>query len=122
MHAENPRLTSARARFLAEQWGKQEEDGTVVRRADPKHTIVNPLPIPPADMLDCWREITAPVLWVEGTKSRLAGQIARDPEGYAERRSAIESLEVVRVEDAGHNIHHDQPEELAAIVEAFMGR
>jgi pimeloyl-ACP methyl ester carboxylesterase len=122
MQAENPRLTPGRAMFLAQHWGKEEDDGTVVRRADPKHTIVNPLPIPPADMLACWREITAPVLWVEGAKSRLAGQIARDPEGYEERRAAIEDLDVVRVEDAGHNIHHDQPQELAAIVEAFMAR
>jgi pimeloyl-ACP methyl ester carboxylesterase len=122
MQAENPRLTPERAAFLAGQWGKQEDDGTVVRRADPKHTLTNPLPIPTEDMLACWRQITAPVLWVEGTKSRLAGQIARDPEGYAERRAAIDDLEVMRVDDAGHNIHHDQPEQLAAIVEEFMTR
>ena len=27
---------------------------------------------------------------------------------------------MVRVEDAGHNVHHDQPEELASIIEQFM--
>lgn len=120
MRAENPRLTEERARFLAEHWGKQEDDGTVVRRADPKHTLVNPLPIPTEDMLACWRQISAPVLWVEGAKSSLAGRIARDPDGYEERRAAIEDLQVIRVDDAGHNIHHDQPEQLAASIEAFM--
>lgn len=120
MQAENPRLTPARARFLAEHWGKLEADGTVVRRADPKHTITNPLPIPSDDMLDCWRQISAQVLWVEGAQSSLMSRIARDPEGYAERRAAIQDLQVVQVEDAGHNIHHDQPERLAEIIEAFM--
>jgi pimeloyl-ACP methyl ester carboxylesterase len=120
MQAENPRLTNERARFLAENWGKEESDGTVVRRADPKHTLPNPLPISTEDMLACWRQISAQVLWVEGAKSSLAGRIARDPEGYEARREAIQDLQVVRVEDAGHNVHHDQPEELARVIEEFM--
>jgi pimeloyl-ACP methyl ester carboxylesterase len=120
MQAENPRLTDERARFLAEHWGKEEPDGTVVRRADPKHTLINPLPIPAEDMLACWRQITAPVLWVEGGKSSLQGRIARDREGYETRREAIQDLQVVRIDEAGHNIHHDQPEELAAVIEDFM--
>jgi pimeloyl-ACP methyl ester carboxylesterase len=122
MQAENPRLTDERARFLAENWGKEESDGTVVRRADPKHTLINPLPIPTEDMLACWRQITAPVLWVEGEKSSLQGRIARDPEGYEARGAAIQDLQVTRVDDAGHNVHHDQPEQLAAVIEQFMGQ
>jgi pimeloyl-ACP methyl ester carboxylesterase len=121
MRAENPRLTQERALFLAQHWGKEEADGTVVRRADPKHTIKNPLPISTDDMLACWRQITAPVLWVEGTKSSLAGRIARDPEGYEQRREAIQDLQIVRVEGAGHNVHHERPEELGAIIEGFVG-
>lgn len=120
MQAENPRLTDERARFLAENWGKEEADGTIVRRADPKHTLINPLPIPTEDMLACWRQITAQVLWVEGGKSSLQGRIARDPEGYEERCAAIQDLQVTRIDDAGHNIHHDQPEQLAQVIEQFM--
>jgi len=120
MQAENPRLSDERARFLAENWGKEEADGTIVRRADPKHTLINPLPIPTQDMLACWRQITAQVLWVEGGKSSLQGRIARDPEGYEERCAAIQDLQVTRIDDAGHNIHHDQPEQLAQVIEQFM--
>ncbi|RPI45806.1 MAG: alpha/beta hydrolase [Betaproteobacteria bacterium] len=122
MQAENPRLTDARALFLAENWGKQEPDGTVVRRADPKHTLINPLPIPTDDMLACWRQITAPVLWVEGGKSGLHARIARDPEGYEARCAAIQDLQVTRIDDAGHNVHHDQPEQLAQVIEQFMAQ
>ena len=120
MQAENPRLTAERALFLAQNWGKEEADGTVVRRADPKHTLINPLPIPSEDMLACWRQISAQVLWVEGGKSSLQGRIARDPEGYEARCTAIQDLQVTRIDDAGHNVHHDQPEALAAVIEKFM--
>jgi pimeloyl-ACP methyl ester carboxylesterase len=47
-------------------------------------------------------------------------RIARDPAAYAERKSALEDLQIVRIEDAGHNVHHDQPERLAAAIEAFL--
>src|SRR5690606_3682530 len=82
MQAENPRLTGERARFLVEHWGKQEADGTVVRRADPAHKRMNPIPTTTEDLLACWREITAPVLWIEGAKSGLIARIARNPEEY----------------------------------------
>jgi len=101
MQAENPRLTDERARFLAEQWGKVEADGSVVRRADPAHKRTSPIPITTEDMLACWREITAPVLWIEGAKSGLMARISRDPEGYEARRAAIEDLQIERIEDAG---------------------
>jgi pimeloyl-ACP methyl ester carboxylesterase len=58
MQSENPRLTDARARFLVEHWGRQEPDGSVVRRADPAHKRINPLPIPYAAQLACWRQTT----------------------------------------------------------------
>jgi pimeloyl-ACP methyl ester carboxylesterase len=120
LQAENPRLTGERARFLAEQWGKAEADGGVVRRADPAHKRTTPIPITTDDMLACWREITAPVLWIEGAKSGLMARIARDPEGYEARRNAIDDLRIERIEDAGHNVHHDQPELLAQAIERFL--
>lgn len=120
MQAENPRLSDERARFLAEHWGKQEADGAVLRRADPAHKRPNPTPTTTEDLLACWREITAPVLWIEGAKSGLIARIARNPEEYEARRAAIQDLRIERIEDAGHNIHHDQPERLAEVVERFV--
>ena len=120
LRAENPRLTPERARFLAEHWGREDEDGAIVRRADPAHKRVNPMPVPVDDMLACWRAIEAPVLWVMGTESALAGRIARDPEAFEERKAAIADLRIERVEGAGHNIHHDRPERLAALIEEFV--
>jgi pimeloyl-ACP methyl ester carboxylesterase len=79
----------------------------------------NPSPTTADDLLACWREISAPVLWVEGGQSGLIARVSNNPEAYEERRAAIEDLTIERIEGAGHNIHHDQPEELAALIEKF---
>jgi pimeloyl-ACP methyl ester carboxylesterase len=120
MQAENPRLTPERARFLAEHWGRQDEEGGIVRRADPAHKRSNPTPTSTEDLLACWREITAPVLWIEGAQSGLIARIARNPEEYEARKDAIQDLAIERIEGAGHNVQHDQPEALAATIERFL--
>ncbi len=120
MQSENPRLTDARARFLVEHWGREEPDGTVVRRADPAHKRINPLPIPYAEQLACWRQTSASVLWIDGAQSGLWGRLTARPEEFDERMGAYQDLRIEHVDDAGHNVHHDQPERLAALIEAFM--
>ena len=121
MMAENPRLTAARAAFLVQHWGKEEADGTVVRRADPAHKIVRPTPSRYDESLACWREITAPVLFVEGANSRSVAALRAKPEEYEERMAAFQTLvDSERIDDAGHNIHHDQPEMLAKVIEPFL--
>ncbi len=119
--AENPRLTAERAAFLVQHWGKAQADGTVVRRADPAHKVVRPTPNRYDESLACWQQITASVLFVEGADSRLAATAQRNPEEYQERLAAFQTLRAVeRIDDAGHNIHHDQPQALAQALEAFM--
>ena len=104
-----------------QHWGQQEPDGTVVRRADPAHKFVAPLSLRFEESRACWSQITAPVLWVEGAESSAAENAARDPERYEARLSAFQNLAgVERVQGAGHNIHHDQPEALAALIEGFV--
>ena len=69
----------------------------------------------------CWRNITAPVLFIEGANSRLVEAAQRDPQEYQERLAAFKTLvDVHRIDDAGHNIHHDQPEALAKLIEPFL--
>ena len=121
MMAENPNLTEERAVFLVQHWGQPGPDGTVARRADPAHKFVSPVSLRFEESRGCWSQITAPVLWVEGAESSAAQNAARDPERYAARLSAFQNLAgVERVQGAGHNIHHDQPEALAALIEGFV--
>jgi pimeloyl-ACP methyl ester carboxylesterase len=120
MIAENPRLTPERAAFLVQHWGKQEDDG-VVRRADPAHKVMRPQATREDEMLACWRAIRAPVLWIEGAESDAVAATRSRPGVYEERIGAMQSLAgVERVEGAGHNVHHDQPEALAALIEKFL--
>ena len=121
MMAENPRLTAERAAFLVQHWGKEEPDGTVVRRADPAHKVVRPTPSRTDEAIACWRQISAPVLLVEGANSRAVAAQRSQPEEYQERLAAFQTLtNVERIADAGHNIHHDQPEALAKVIEQFL--
>ncbi len=121
MMAENPRLTPERAVFLVQHWGKEEADGTVVRRADPAHKVVRPTPSRADEAIACWRQISAPVLLVEGANSRAVAAQRSQPDEYQEKLAAFQTVAgIERIADAGHNIHHDQPEALAKVIEPFL--
>lgn len=120
MQSENPRLTDERAAFLVRHWGRQEPDGTVVRRADPALKRINPAPFSQAEVLDCWRQTRAAVLWIDGAQSGLWARLTSNPQEFEDRAGAYQDLQIEHVDDAGHNIHHDQPERLAALIEGFM--
>ena len=114
----NPRLAPERAHFLARHWGR-ETDGSVVLRGDPAHKIVNAQLYRYEEALACWRQVTAPVLWVEGSESGLGKRMKLDAAQVAERRAAFRNVRVAIVPDAGHMVHHDQPEAVAALIEEF---
>ena len=121
MMSENPNLTPERAQFLVRHWGQEDADGSVVRRADPAHMRVKPTIWRLDESMACWREINAPMLWVEGAQSRAVNSLRGEPDGYETRLRAFQTLaNVVTVENAGHNVHHDQPERLAEAIESFM--
>jgi len=42
------------------------------------------------------------------------------PEDLAERRAAFKNISYHTVANAGHMLHHDQPEEVARLIEAFL--
>ena len=115
----NPRLSQERADFLAPHWGR-EEQGKVVLRGDPKHKIVNPLLYRYEEVRAIWREVGAPVLWVDGAQSDTLARMKMDPAQQAERRAAFRRLRYETVDDAGHMLHHDQPEALARLLEDFL--
>jgi pimeloyl-ACP methyl ester carboxylesterase len=117
----NPRLTGERADFLARQWGRASEQG-VVLRGDPAHKIVNPLLYRYEEVRACWQQVSAPVLWVEAAQTDVLERLKLTEAQHAERRAAFRTLEHAKVEDAGHMLHHDQPEAVARLVEAFMAR
>ena len=116
----NPRLLRERAEFLARHWGKEVPGGGVQLRSDPAHKIVNATLSRIEEMLAFWRQVTAPVLWVDASESKTLKQIGIDSEDYAMRRAAFKALRYETVQEAGHMLHHDQPEAVARLIEGFL--
>jgi pimeloyl-ACP methyl ester carboxylesterase len=116
----NPRLTPGRARFLAEHWGVGSADGRVVLRSDPAHKRVNPILYRLDEAKACWQRVTAPVLWVEGAESQTLVRLRIEGAELAERKRCFAKLASRTLAAAGHMVHHDQPEELARMVEEFL--
>ena len=119
LQANNKRLSREKAEFLARHWGK-EEGGKVVLRGDPAHKIVNPILYRYEEVFACWQQVAAPVLWVDADGSDTLKRLGLDAAQHAERRSAFRTLEYRTVRNAGHMLHHDQPEAVAHLIEAFL--
>ena len=116
----NPRLSEARAAFLAEHWAKRQDSGEYVLLSDPVHKTVNPYLFRIDEAIACWRRVTAPVLLVSGKLSDIPGRMKDTPGQLAERKSAFRDRREIELDDAGHMMHHDQPERLAPLIEAFL--
>jgi pimeloyl-ACP methyl ester carboxylesterase len=120
----NPRLGADKAAWLAPHWSEQREDGRWHILGDPAHKRSNPVLYRVDEVLACWREISAPVLWVEGANTDVAkwwGQ--RYPRTDFEARIAeVKQLERQVLDDCAHMLHHDQPAALAGHIANFLGR
>ena len=120
----NPRLTRARAEFLAEHFSHRIE-GDEARpwavESDPHHKLLAPYPYRLEEAQACWRKVTAQVLWVEGSESAAMQMYQSLGEAdYAARTACFGRLKRVTLVGAGHNLHHDQPEQLARLIEEFL--
>jgi pimeloyl-ACP methyl ester carboxylesterase len=121
LQANNPKLSKEKADFLARHWGRETEQG-VVLRSDPAHKIVNPVLYRQDEVRACWQLATAPVLWVEAAESDALKRVGLDAAAHAERRAAFRDLRHVGVAGAGHMLHHDQPRAVARLIEEFLAR
>jgi pimeloyl-ACP methyl ester carboxylesterase len=117
----NPRLDAARARFIASEWAVQGDDGSWRMRSDPAHRRANPVLYRREESEACWREITAPVLYVVGADSQHLAALGEDATA-AHMGTLVRRLEVCTIAASGHMIHHDQPGALAAEIDAFVRR
>jgi pimeloyl-ACP methyl ester carboxylesterase len=117
----NARLAPQRAQFLAQHWSKPDGEGGYMLLADPAHKMRGPLLYRLDEVMAVWANVRAPVLHVEAaaspTLAMLAGTIPLDE--FKARFKAFTDWREEIVEDASHMVHHDQPERVAALIEAF---
>jgi pimeloyl-ACP methyl ester carboxylesterase len=116
----NARLSLERAQFLARFWGRETNDGRVALRSDPAHKRVNPALYRLEEAQACWRNISAPVLWIEGAQTETLKGIKLQRAEVDQRKKTFGRLREVVIPDCGHMIHHDQPELFACAIEAFL--
>lgn len=120
LRCSNPRLTAARADFLAGHVSHVLPDGQVAMACDPWHKIASPSLFRIHDTMAYWRGITAPVLMLIAEHGFVQHRFGADPEEYQRRLACFARLQRVTVPEAGHNLQHDQPEFVAAALDAFL--
>ena len=119
----NPRLTDKRAAFLAGEWAHPNATGDWEILGDPVHKLSSPILYRLEEVLACWQAINAPVLWVEADDTdvwRWMGSKDAAREEGDRRIRFIRDVTKATVRDAGHMLHHDQPESVAEIIEQFL--
>lgn len=120
----NPRLLPARAEFLATQGSRPGVAGGVIPSADPRRALVTGPPRFPADVtLQALKQYGGPLLLITGGDSAFINAFSRTASGRAQYQAYVGVLPHMRhveIGEAGHNVHHDQPARVAALVEEFM--
>ena len=119
----NPRLSEDKAVWLANQWSKQNADGKWEILGAPGHKVINANIYQVAETLEMYKRITAPVLAIEASDDSLEkwNQGRYTLSDYHKRLKLVANVRIARIDDAGHMLHHDQPEKLASMVEEFLG-
>ncbi len=118
----NRRLPQDKADWLAQHWAKPGADGQWRILGDGAHKVVNPYLYRVEEALEMYKRISAPVLAVEASDDSL-GQWwkgAYTLADYHERLKSVPQVRVQVIQDAGHMLHHDQPQALAEMLEAFL--
>ncbi len=119
----NPLLLPERAAWLAPRWSRQRDDGRWEILGDPAHKLANPVLYQKDEVLECWKLIAAPLLWVEGDRTDTARWWGNrySKEEFHQRLAVVPRVAKQLLSPAGHMLHHDQPKALAALLEAFLG-
>jgi pimeloyl-ACP methyl ester carboxylesterase len=118
----NPRLGEDKAQWLAQHWARANAQGKWEILGDAAHKVVNAQLYRVDEVLEIYQRISAPVLSVEATDNQMDQwwQGKYTLAEYHERLRQVPNLKQVRVTNAGHMLHHDQPEQLATTIEQFL--
>lgn len=118
----NPRLAPDKAAWLARHWAQPDAAGRWHILGDATHKTPNPHLYRADETLAIHSAITAPLLAVE-TDSDSMGLWWKgryDLDEYHQRLKVVPDCRTAVVQDAGHMLHHDQPEAVAALIEKFL--
>ena len=110
----SPSISPAMAEFVAREWAREHDDGSVHLWADPAHKLPNPVLYRRAESKACWQAIRAAVLLVQGELSPFAERVGGvDELAFPNSRS-------VEIAASGHMMHFEAPQQLATVIEDFL--
>jgi len=118
----NRRLPGDKALWLAHHWAAPNAQGRWEILGDTAHKLISAQLFRVEEILALYRAITAPVLAVEASDDSL-GMWWKDRytlAEYHERIGQIADCRTAVVQDAGHMLHHDQPADVAGLIEQFL--
>lgn len=118
----NPRLTPARAAFLAANVARTRADGQIEMACDPWHKMVSPTLYHVEESMAAWRAIAVPVLMLIADEGYVVDRFGSRPDEIRRRLECFRNVTVENIAGAGHNLQHDQPEMVAAALERFLSR
>ena len=118
----NPRLSQDKAQWLAQHWAAQDASGRWAILGDAAHKVKSAQIYRVDEAQALYAAITAPTLAVEASGDSLSQwwQGRYTLAQYHERLKAVADCRTAVIQDAGHMLHHDQPEALAKLIEAFL--
>jgi pimeloyl-ACP methyl ester carboxylesterase len=118
----NKRLGQDKADWLARHWARPDAEGKWRILGDAAHKIINAQLYRVDEVLESFKAITAPTLSIEASDDSLSqwwkGKYTLAQ--YHERLRSVPDARTAVVQDAGHMLHHDQPEQLARLLESFL--
>jgi pimeloyl-ACP methyl ester carboxylesterase len=118
----NPRLGSDKAHWLAQHWARKDEQGKWHILGHAAHKIINAQLFRLDEVQSIYERITAPTLCVVAQDDSLTqwwkGKYTLDE--FKQRIASVPQLSHAVINDAGHMLHHDQPQKLADLLEKFI--
>jgi pimeloyl-ACP methyl ester carboxylesterase len=118
----NPRLSSDKAHWLAQHWSQANAQGEWRILGHAAHKVINAQLFKVDETQAIYERITAPTLCVVADNDSLT-QWWKDKYTLTEfmaRIASVPQLQHAVIQDAGHMLHHDQPQALAQLIEAFV--
>lgn len=115
----NNRLSEAHSLFLARHCSEAAPKGGRRWLFDPRIRLSLPSFRNLEEWQAIWARITAPTLWVQSGDTRRNAP-AGNPAEMDRRIAMMPAVKRVRLGHTGHNLHHDAPEEVAALISEFL--
>ncbi len=115
----NERLSEDYALFLAEHMSRRLDDGMYVWAFDARLRAPFGWWNRRAEWAAYLGGVKAPVLFV-GSGDVFPPAIAKEPDGLEGRVAFIPGAKYTRIDGTSHNLHHDAPQAVAALVEDFL--